>query len=188
MIELLVVLAIIFCVIAVALPNTLHMVANFRARNSMSGMSGTIQRCRSIAISKNTTMTMHFGTTGGQPVAYVQDASQEASLDSALAEDTIGNGVVRYATPTGASAPTALSSTQLWGSSLSDPNTTEVSFNSRGLPCVYDIAGKTCATEKGFVYYFTYQPPFGDNGWAAVSVSPAGRVKTWLWDGSSWIN
>lgn len=186
MIELLVVLAIIFCVIAVSLPNSLHMVANFRARNSMSGLSGTIQRCRSIAISKNTTMTMHFGTTGGQPVAYVQDSSQAASLDSALAEMTIGNGVVRYATPSGAGAPSALTGTQLWGG-LPDPDTKEISFNSRGLPCFYDTATKNCGTDA-FVYYFTYNPPFGANGWAAVSVSRAGRVKTWLWDGSSWKN
>ena len=32
------------------------------------------------------------------------------------------------------------------------------------------------------------QQPLGSNSWAAVSVSPSGRVKVWTWSGTAWGN
>src|SRR3954452_16784374 len=87
LIELMIVVAIILCITAVALPNTLQMIATFRARGSMSGMTGIVQQCRSLAISRNHTMSVHFGTTSpGEPVVYALDAAATASLSSAAAQ------------------------------------------------------------------------------------------------------
>jgi hypothetical protein len=53
------------------------------------------------------------------------------------------------------------------------------------LPCTY--SGGNC-TSAGFVYYFMDHRPMGRSGWAAVSISPAGRLKRWFWSGSTWVN
>ncbi len=63
------------------------------------------------------------------------------------------------------------------------------SFNARGLPCV--VSGSLCNTSAGgapvgFLYFLEGQQAFKGTGWAAVSVSPAGRVKVWVWSGKSW--
>jgi hypothetical protein len=63
------------------------------------------------------------------------------------------------------------------------------SFNARGLPCV--AAGTVCnsivsSNAVGFAYFLRDSRPFGAFGWAAVSVTPAGRVRTWIWDGNAW--
>jgi prepilin-type N-terminal cleavage/methylation domain-containing protein len=184
--EILVVVMIILCITAVALPNTMHMVANYRARGTMGGMSGTIQECRSLAISKNQRIAMHFGLTGGETVAYLQYATEAPDYSKALKQMAAGGGVVMYRTlPGGAGAPSDLTASPLW-TTTAVSKSSDISFNSRGLPC-WDDSG-VCSTGYGFLYYFTYQPPFGSNGWTAISVSPAGRIKTWLWDGSKWIN
>jgi hypothetical protein len=36
------------------------------------------------------------------------------------------------------------------------------------------------------VVYFTDTRTVGTPGWAAVTISPAGRVASWIWNGSSW--
>lgn len=187
LVELLFVIAIIICISVVSLPTMLHVVADVRTRTTMSSLSGLVQECRSYAIKTNRIMTVHFTTKSGQTVAYIQDATESASLSSALngKQLYLGHGVTKYTTPSG---PPALTGTVMWGEGT--PNTEDVSFNSRGLPCYYNTGSTpaTCDLNNGFVYYFTYQPPFGANGWTALSISPAGRIKNWLWTGSNWGN
>jgi prepilin-type N-terminal cleavage/methylation domain-containing protein len=60
-------------------------------------------------------------------------------------------------------------------------------FNSRGLPCLYN-SPTNCPTGGGYVFYFSDTRPLGQSGWAAISISPAGRIKTWYWNGSTWAN
>jgi Tfp pilus assembly protein FimT len=190
LVELMIVIAIIICVSVVSLPTMLHVVADVRTRSTMASLSGIVQECRSYAIKTNKIMTVHFTTQGGQSVAYIQDAAAPtASLANAEKGKVayLGTGVTKVTTPTG---PSPLTATQMWQSSTLTPNTNEISFNSRGLPCYYNTSNTpaTCDLNLGFVYYFTYQPPYGANGWTALSVSPAGRIKNWMWSGSKWGN
>jgi prepilin-type N-terminal cleavage/methylation domain-containing protein len=194
LIELLIVLMVAMCVMAVATPTMLHIVADVRTRSTMSNLSGVVQRCRSEAIRQNKPMTVHFGVTGGEVSAFVHDAADAGTTPSVGdAQIVLGSGVQMFRTPpSGTGAPTELTGTLLWGTSAesAEPDHQhDVTFNSRGLPCYYDMSTTpaTC-TSKGFVYYFTYQPPFGANGWTAISVSPAGRIKSWMWNGDAWNN
>jgi Tfp pilus assembly protein FimT len=188
-----IVIAIILCVSVVSLPTMMHVIADVRTRTTMSSLSGLVQECRSFAIKHNRYVTVHFTTQSGQAVAYLQESTQTAALTSSMngKQVFLGSGVTKYTTPAGLNAPGAMTGTQLWGSSYDDAlNTNEITFNSRGLPCFYNTTNTppTCDLNNGFVYYFTYQPPYGTNGWTALSISPAGRVKTWVWSGSKWGN
>ncbi len=54
---------------------------------------------------------------------------------------------------------------------------------SAGTVCnIRDAGGNTV----GFVYYIQQTRAFGAVGWAAVSVTPAGRIRVWTYDGTAW--
>jgi len=62
------------------------------------------------------------------------------------------------------------------------------SFNSSGSPCVYSGVLCTNAGSAGFIEYFKDNRIGGSGGWAAISVTPAGRIKRWFWSGSAWTD
>jgi hypothetical protein len=74
---------------------------------------------------------------------------------------------------------------------FSQPQLPPARFNGRGMPCV--IVGAACtnfpagAAEVGFVYYLN-QNINGAQRWSAVSVTPAGQVKTWVFQNGVWTN
>jgi hypothetical protein len=43
-------------------------------------------------------------------------------------------------------------------------------------------------TNTGFIYYFYDNRPGSQQGWGAMSTSPAGRLKKWYWTGSVWAS
>jgi Tfp pilus assembly protein FimT len=196
LIELMIVVAVIMCICAVTIPSMLHSVAALRCRLTMSSLSGLIQQSRSYAIKRNKPVAVHFATVSGRSVAYIQDAAATASLANAIDSKKfyLGNGISQMDTPSGTNAPPQLTGEVLWGSGT--PSTGDIAFNSRGLPCFINTANTppTCdmndasGNAPGYVLYFTYQPPFGQNGWSAISVSSAGRVKTWMASGAAWLS
>jgi hypothetical protein len=92
-----------------------------------------------------------------------------------------GSPTMMYS-PTGSNAPSTLSDAKLGFNLSPSPTVTDASFNSRGLPC----AGSCNSISGGFVYYFSDSRPWGKPGWAAISITPAGRIKVWTWSGTAW--
>jgi hypothetical protein len=82
-------------------------------------------------------------------------------------------------TPTGPGAPDLIDTTALGYTA----QTGNISFNSRGLPCAYSSG---VCTNYGFLYYFKDTSRMGAKGWAALSISPAGKIKKWFWSGTAW--
>src|SRR5260370_38655236 len=71
--------------------------------------------------------------------------------------------------------------------------TAQGSFNARGTPCVlvnavcssWDSAGAT-PSQVGFVYYLQ-STLSASTSWAAVSISPSGRFRSWsYYNNSTW--
>ena len=184
LIETVAVLAIVMCIGAIAIPKFVVGIANIRLRGGMSSLSSLMQSCRMQSIKYNKVHSVHFTVMSGGPTAYIKDASATASISNTDSQVQLGAPVTMNQNPTGAGAPTALDSTILGFT----PSTSDPSFNARGLPCLYSTSTGSCTSPIGFVFYFTDSRPLGRNGWAAVSVSPAGRVKTWMWNGGSWGN
>lgn len=182
LIELLVVMSIALVVAAFAVPYMVTVTANVRLRSAMTSMAGLMQDSRSLAIKNNQLMTTRFSVLGNGPVAYLKVASSTAARNSKDPQVQLGAPVTFVRDVSGITgAPTALDNSIL----SFGPNTTDdPTFNPRGLPCLY--ASGTCTSSVGFVYYFTDTRSLGKNGWAAVSVSPAGRIKVWFWNGTSW--
>lgn len=177
--ELVVVLGIILTIIGIGLPSMATVISNARLSGGMTNLSGVLQNCRMMAIKENRTKSAHFTVLANGPVAYVKNASDSSDVETHDVQAQLGAPLTKVTTPSGALAPPALTSADLgFSAETSDP-----SFNSRGLPCEY-VSG--VCTNKGFVYYFKDVRPVGASRWAAVSVSPAGRIKRWFWSGNDW--
>ncbi len=182
MVEMVVVLAIVLCISAYAVPNFMVAVANFRLRSGMSSLSSLLQNCRMMAIKQNKNYSVHFTVMSNGPVAFIKDATAGTTISNLDPTAQLGAPVTMNQNPTGTGAPTLMDSTFLGF----DPLTSDPTFNSRGIPCMYSSG--TCTAPKGFVFYFRGTRPLGSDGWAAVTISPAGHVKTWNWNGSAWSN
>ena len=166
-------------VTTIALPNMLNVIAITRLRGNISTLSGIFQNCRMLAVKNNRVMTTHFNTASYGIMAYVKLATDGSGPIRTDTQVELEAPIAAFTTPTGTGAPAGLTVTTLGFTAL----TGDVSFNTRGLPCSY--SGGTC-TNNGFVYYFKDTRRAGAAGWAAVSVSPAGRIKKWFYNGTAW--
>jgi len=178
--ELLIVVAIVLLVATIAVPNITRVIANARMRASMTSLSGVIQNCRMVAVKENKTMTAKMQDFSQGIIGFIKPAGDNSALKSSDPQVQLQAPITDHTTPTGAGAPAGLT-TAVLGFTASTGNP---SFNSRGLPCEY--SGGNCPA-KGFVRYFkdTSQP--NNRSWAAISISPAGRIKRWFWNGAAWV-
>jgi prepilin-type N-terminal cleavage/methylation domain-containing protein len=189
--EIMVVVAIGLVITAMGAPVMSNAIANMKLRGSMTSVSGLLQNTRAIAVQQNVTKTAcHFNrtTTPYSLIYFVKNGTDctTATLATADPQIEMEAPINPYASPTGTGAPTVLdNTTQL--SVISSPLTTDPSFNSRGIPCQYVTAG-ACTTNVSFVQYYKDNRIGGSGGWAAISISPAGRIRRWFWSGSAWTN
>jgi Tfp pilus assembly protein FimT len=146
-------------------------------RNAASNMAQMLQRGRSAAITDDHSVQVR--STTNPAYAWV-DENNDGSV---TARTTEANLVVQlplkmtFAT-TGAPALTSMGLNYAVSTGMP-------AFNARGLPCT--VSGSSCSAQAGgFVFYITQSRSYGSSGWAAVTISPAGRIRAWLWDGTSW--
>ena len=174
MIEVLIVTSVTLCIAATAIPKFVNTIANVELRAGVRSASGILQQARAQSIKDNKFYKVRYtnGTGGGIIFADLQDNHHADATDP---QAQLGTTVLAYSAPSGIPA---LSTTQL---SYDPVTTTTVAFSSTGQPCTNS---HNCAV--GMVVYFTDTRPIGAPGWAAVSISPAGRVGTWIWNGSAW--
>jgi prepilin-type N-terminal cleavage/methylation domain-containing protein len=179
LLELLIVVTLMLVIGAIAIPNMVTIISNARLRGGGTNLSGLFQNARMLAVKENKTKTTHFTVLGNGPVAYVKNPTDSSNVLTTDPQAQLGAPLTRFTTPSGSGAPAALTTTELGFT----PATDDPSFNSRGLPCIY--ASGICTT-SGFIYYFKDRRPYGASGWIAVSISPAGRIKRWVWNRTFW--
>jgi prepilin-type N-terminal cleavage/methylation domain-containing protein len=180
--ETLIVVAIAAVVMVTALPRMTNVIANSKLRGSMTSLSGLLQNTRMVAVQQNKAKTARFaGGTTTRLMGYIKDAGDSSALTTTDSQIEMEAPISKLTTPTGTGAPSAVSTTTLGFT----PQTGDPSFNPLGLPCSY--SGGTC-TSCGFIYYFKDSRIAGAGGWAAISISPAGRIKRWFFNGSAWTD
>jgi prepilin-type N-terminal cleavage/methylation domain-containing protein len=191
LLEMLVVIAMAMVIAATAAPTMTQVVSNARIRGTMSGMATYTQRVRADAIRTNTTKSIWNILSSGEYMVYSADGNNTPpGLAGADGLMPAGKQVVYVGNPTSSNVPAILDTTMAFGSSTIAVANGAISFNSRGIPCLWDTSTGLCGNSgsQAFVWYYVFQPPFGSNRWAALSVSPAGRIKNWYWDGAAWKN
>ena len=180
LVELLVVVAILLVIAAMATPAFMNIIATTRLRASVGGLSGLLQNCRMVAVKTNRTMTVHFTAIAAGPVAYIKPAGDLSPISADDPQVQFGAPISKVTVPSGTGAPSELDPAVLGFT----PITPDPAFNARGLPCNY--SSTACTGNVGFAYYFRDSRTMNSNGWAALSITPAGRVKTWYWNGFQW--
>lgn len=179
LIELIVVITIILVVSAIAVPTLINTVADVRLRSSASTLQGQLQLLRMRAVNDNKPYKLKMATQGGTLMAYLD-------LDGGDDYDTTepAVGLAKDVSVATSGAPT-MPSTTLNTAGWINPATaaTALWFNARGIPC--DGVG-ACNAPKGYIYFLSQSRNVGTTAWAAVSVTPAGRIKVWRWTGSAW--
>jgi prepilin-type N-terminal cleavage/methylation domain-containing protein len=186
LVEVLLVVAIGLIVTTISLPRMNIVIANMKLRSSMTSVSGLLQNARAMAVQQNKIMVAkHFNRTvmPFSLVYYVKLATDSSAMVTKDPQVELEAPITPYATPAGVGAPPAITNTAL--GLIANPITSDPSFNTRGLPCAY--SGGACAS-NAFIQYFKDDRISGSGGWAAISITPAGRIKRWFWSGSSWVD
>jgi prepilin-type N-terminal cleavage/methylation domain-containing protein len=193
LVELLVVMAIILVIGAFAIPTLTTTMDGVRLRGTVGSASNIVQKCRMVAIKKDLTQRLHFSAVGTETVAWVTDANDVTAAPSPADKKLSAQYWLPLefsipGAPTGAGAPPQLTGVTMWGTALPNINVNvDPYFNARGLPCLPDPVTGVCNPTNGFVYYYRYRNG-GRTRWAATSISPAGRVQSWIWNGTAWGN
>ena len=183
LVELMITVILVMILAAFAIPNMATAIATLRLRGTASDFAGLVQQAHTTAIRKNATYTVLFNLADVMG-AYV-DLSDNGSFDSGEPMIQFSGNANQVAAPGGTSgAPTNLDAA---GGPLGwTASSGNISFNARGLPC--NSAVNPCGTNVNYIVYFKDTRSFGANGWAAVSITAAGRAKVWWWNGSIWTN
>jgi len=183
LVELLIIVILVMIFSAFAIPKSTTVIANLELRGTAFDFAGLVQQARITAVQKDTTYSVLFNLTSGSG-AYV-DLNGNGSFDSDEPMIQFGGNANQVAAPGGATgAPTNLDAA---GGPLGWTATSgNISYNARGLPC--NSAATPCGSNVNFIFYFKDSRAFGANGWAAVSITAAGRAKVWWWNGSQWTN
>lgn len=179
LLELMVVLVVSAVLTAITVPQAIRIVRLSRMRGAGASFSGLIQQARGMAEQKNLTLPVLTGNVqNSEPGAFVACSASSCpsggngtSFQSGDTSVPFASGVTNGAA---GSAPSGLSP----GFTPEAAGTT-MYFSPRG---VVKTSGSSFVLATGFVFYLTDV----NSDWAAVSVSPLGRSKVWVWNGSNW--
>lgn len=202
LIELMIVVGITLIVAAVAVPQVLNGLRYLRLRSSASSIAGLIQQTRQRSVRDNRYYAMLSGThnnaAGGIPIAFIDlnnNGQYDAREPMVMLSDRVtlnpaapNFGDLRaLVSPGGAMDLRASNGFPQVGGQVNP-----VTFNPRGWPCVPGAGAigpaagiQVCPTlaagapgPAGYVW-FLQSAVLPNGGWAAITASPAGRIRTW---------
>ena len=190
LIELMIVVAIMMVISAMAMPTIMNSIDDIRMRGAMRDVIGLMQTARQRAIKDNA----YYQLAMANQVAYVDlnnDGAFESGGVGANPQPEPAVEIPRSVVLGNAGAPAWAPSTTL-GPNFNPTLNVPPAFNNRGLPCI--VGGGNCVTRTGgmvpglpganvaFQFYFSQTRVFGPQGWAAITVTPAGRMKAWYYE------
>jgi prepilin-type N-terminal cleavage/methylation domain-containing protein len=209
--ELIIVLSIVLVVAAMVAPRMMKVVDQQRLQLAAQDYAGLVQTARARASQDNTFYQILVAQQPSGPVAYV-DLNGNSQLDA-------GEPLIQLpyqVTVTDNGVPPGFDTAALLGRvplnletqppMLNDAGAASpgLAFNERGLPCQRIAPGANCLNATtviaggvpqvgvpvAWVTYLSYQQSGGGVAWAAVTATPAGRIKSWSYqvgaNGGTW--
>jgi prepilin-type N-terminal cleavage/methylation domain-containing protein len=182
LLEMMIVVAIVLIVGAFAIVNGMSAAQSFRLSEATTNYSNLLQQARISAIKDDTFYTVltdpakAFINVNG-PLYVVGDPMM--AFPSGVTPMTYSSGPNE----------TNLEAQFLPAGAHNTLNLTAAGpiFGPRGLPCKPTPgANPTCPSLAQPTSYITFFQNSQSQKWAAVTVSPAGRIRRWSYDGSSW--
>lgn len=175
--EMIVVLAIILAVAGMAVPNLTRAIDASRIKGSAQALAAAYQDARIRATQNDTSYQVLISPPGISPAQICIDLDRDGTC-SAGDPVTTFPGQVRVSN---LGVPVPLGPAQLNYQAIDTEHSSApangLTWNAVGLPCQQSPAGSCIAI--GWVQYLQFFRGNGDVMYAAVTVSPTGRVKTW---------
>jgi prepilin-type N-terminal cleavage/methylation domain-containing protein len=172
MLELLVVIAILLIVTALAVPMMSRTIANYRLDAGGHSTASLIQQARLMAVKTNQVYYVNTDTSGTPDLVYLRtDTGARQTGDPTIA---ISNDL-SFQTSSLPNHQQLDDYVQGTTSVLQTPGTT-IGFTARGLPCIASTTTPPCQQGVGFEWFIQSNT---NTGWEAVTVTPAGRIKSW---------
>lgn len=198
MLELLIVIAILLIVAGMTAPKMLEIIDSQKLRSNAQAFAGLLQQARMRATQDDKPYQVLFSGN----MAYV-DLQQNQTYNSGGSNPDPAVQLDSPITVTDTGAPAGFDTQTLLSiiplkletstmvSSSGNPSP-GLAFNERGLPCQTSTAGAACTTTTtvgtppqttlvAWVTYLRYTNRHGGYAWAAVTVTPAGRIKVWTY-------
>lgn len=179
MIELMVVCIVIVIISVIAIPNIAQINANYKLDAAGRSVASLIQQARLQAVKNNLPAYVKYDAAASPNIAYVNANSTlayapgnpDVGLSSGLVFQTAGIDHSQLDNYLGGAGVVIEPMTN---------NITSIGFNARGLPCVPTGNPQICSASDGGAppaYLWLIRNPA--NAWEAVTVTPAGRIKSW---------
>jgi len=182
LVELLVALGILVVISAIAIPNITRLSAIYRLDSAGHTVASLLQEARLQAVRTNAPAYAVFNNGAANMVFVNSDGSAnyvngnpEVAVNPSLTMTPVQpspnhDQLDAYLGVTGAGGSPKVQTNQVIG------------FNARGLPCVAANAGPSVCNQQdstGALPVFEWFIGDGNGGWEAVTVSAAGRTKSW---------
>jgi prepilin-type N-terminal cleavage/methylation domain-containing protein len=187
--ELLVVVAIIGAVVGLSIPNFTRSIDNAKLKAATQQLAAVYQDARLRATQNNTPYEVLLSPQGVTPPQVCVDLNGDGACgagDPATvfpSQVSLNNAGVPLGLSVAALGFAPLNTeTSVMHDQQNDP-APGIAWNGLGMPCQRSSSASPCAA-VGWVQYLQLQRSGGDVLFAAVTVSPTGRVKTWTYNPS----
>jgi prepilin-type N-terminal cleavage/methylation domain-containing protein len=187
--ELLIVVTIIVVVGGLSIPSLSRAIDNTRLKGASQKLASVYQDARIRATQGNTSYELLISPPGIKPAQVCIDLDGDGVCGSGdpvttfPMQVTLTNAGVPVPVDSQLKFPVANTETSSMHSAQ-DVLVPGLAWNARGLPCQRDSASSPCMA-KGWVQHLQLQRSGNDTIYAAVTVSPTGKVKTWVYIPSS---
>ena len=188
--ELLVVLAIVGIVVALSIPNFTQSLDNAKLKSAAQKLAAVYQDARLRATQNNTPYEVLLSAPAGAPVQACIDLNGNGTCGAGDPTTVfpVKVSLNNVGVPQGLNAAVLgfvplTTETSIMHDQLNDA-VPGIAWNGLGMPCQMSSSASPC-TPVGWVQYLQLRRSGGDVMYAAVTVSPTGRVKTWMYNPSA---
>lgn len=186
--EVSVVAGMILVVAALSLPSISNMIDHARLNSAAEQLASSYQQARIRATQDNNYYEVLVTSPGTIPAQVCLDLNGDGACNAGEPQAQFPSTVTVVS---GSKVPVQLDSSTLAFAPLDASKSTMydqqddlvpgLAWNSRGLPCQRTSATSACTAIGGWVEYLQLGHSPGSVLYAAVTVSPTGRIKTWIY-------
>jgi Tfp pilus assembly protein FimT len=174
LVEVTMVCVVMLIIAVIAVPNIMRANATYKLDAAGHSLASLLSQARMQAVKLNQPQYAQYDPTTG--VAFVNDGSTatyaagnpDVGLTGGLSFQAIGSTAIDHSQLDTYVGYTAGNTQPV----IND----KIGFNARGLPCTANGNPAVCPSATGGYEWFVQN---GNRGWEAVTVTPAGRIKSW---------
>jgi prepilin-type N-terminal cleavage/methylation domain-containing protein len=193
LLELLIVVGIVLVIAAMSTPSVLNTVRRYQLEAATRSVSSVLMRARYEAIRLNRGVsTIYQPPAGNNPGMFgVDEEGPPPAFPDGILQAFEPQMTISTAVQMGGAAPPPLFATMppnYVTLTIVQPPAFQITFGSVGTVIYQPVVGVGNPwIESNTIYVILIQHNITQQ-WAAVTVTPAGRVRVWMWNGAAWTS